>query len=230
MAEHPKHLDSFEKEIEGLNRTEKRILSAQRAARRTQEITNLLMVAATVLMAVATAFSALASWRMARVATDIFQASERPYVGVESIRLDANNPSGPTSWVVFKNFGSVPADRTVIDVSTSIDGHLVTGGLGEQHVVMSLGVLTPETTYLFGALFPRNYASAVVTGKSRIVVSVRAHYRDAPGKHYCFQMDYIYYWPLKKYDPAGGSNRCTGDMPNYSNETTLAAKMAEGLH
>jgi hypothetical protein len=230
MVDRPKPQDSVGQEIEGLRRTEKNILSTQRKALRAQDLTNILMVAATTLMAVATLFGALASWRMARVASDIFRVSERPYVGVESIRLDTTDAAQPASWVVFKNFGNVPADKTVIDVSTSIDGHLQLGGLGRKHVVMSLGVLTPRTTYLFGALFPPRFIKAVTAGKSTIIVSVNTSYRDAAKKRYCFEMNYIYYWPLKKYDPAGGSDECNGNAPVYRDEMTLSRQMAGGRH
>lgn len=226
----PESLDNVEKELDELRQTDTGILSAQRKALRAQDLTNVLMVVATSLMAIATAFGAFASWRMARVAGDIFTASERPYIGVQSIRLDAHNGAQPVSWITFKNFGSVPADRAVIDVSTSIDGRPITGGLGKKHVVLSLGVLTPQTRYLFGALFPAQYAQAVLDGRSEIVVSVKAGYMDAAEHRYCFAMNYIYYWPLKKYDPAGGSNECAGDAPVYSDRTTLTHEMAGGRH
>jgi hypothetical protein len=229
-VDNPKSHEGVEKQLDKLGRAEHSILAAQRKALHAQDVTNILMVLATSLMALATAFGAFASWRMARVASDIFRASERPYVGVESIRLDTTNTARPTSWVTFRNFGSVPADQTVIDVSTSIDGHLAPGGLGHKHVVLSLGVLTPQTTYLFGALFPGQLARAVVEGESQIVVSVKAGYKDAAGQRYCFAMNYIYYWPLKKYDPAGGSDECAGGAPVYSDATTLLRQMAPGRH
>jgi hypothetical protein len=235
MVNQPEQHETVEEELERLRRTEQGILSVQRKALRAQDLTNLLMVAATLLMAVATAFSALSSWRMARVTAGIFLASDRPYLGVESVDLDLSNAAEPTSWIKFKNFGSVPADRSVIDVSSSIDGHPVLGGaafagLGTQHVVMSLGVLTPQTEYRFGALFPPQFAKPVADGKSRIIVSVGASYRDTSGQHFCYAMDYIYYWPLKKYDPAGGSNKCADDAPVYSDDTTLSHLMSADRH
>jgi hypothetical protein len=235
MADQTTPQNALEKEVADLSQTERKILSSQRKALHAQDITNLLMVAATVLMALATAFCALASWRMARISRDFFQAAERPYFGISSIWLDINNPTEPTSWVQFKNFGSIPADRTVIDVSTSIGGRPVLGGalragMGTNHVVMSLGELTPQTTYLFGAMFPPQYAKAVADGSSALVVSVKASYMDAPGRRYCFDMNYIYYWPLKKYDPAGGSNDCDSGSPTYSDATTLSRLMAAPHH
>ena len=75
-------------------------------------------------------------------------------------------------------------------------------------------------------MFPPQYAKAVADGSSALVVSVKASYMDAPGRRYCFDMNYIYYWPLKKYDPAGGSNDCDSGSPTYSDATTLSRLMA----
>lgn len=230
MPDRQQPRESVEQEIGQLQRTEQSILSTERRALHAQDLTNILMVMATVLMAVATGFGAYASWQMARVATDLFLASERPYLGVESIRLDTTDPAEPGSWITFKNVGNIPADRAVIDVSTSIDGSVVPGGLGQKHVVMSLGVLTPQTTYKFSALFPPYFAQRIVDGKSKILVSVKASYGDAAARHYCFEMNFIYYWPLKKYDPAGGSNECRGAEPVYSDETTLSHQMDADRH
>ena len=47
----------------------------------------------TALMVLATILSAVATWRTASIANAIYMASERPYFGVESVRLDSSKPN-----------------------------------------------------------------------------------------------------------------------------------------
>jgi hypothetical protein len=219
---------TLEQEVEEVERTERAIQQSQREAVKSQNLFNLLMVTTTALMAIATVFSAWASWRMARVAENLFQASERPYVGVASLRLDISDQQKPATWVEFRDFGNVPADLVAIDISTWVDGQAVPGGLGKPHLVMSLGLLAPNAPCYLAAIFPPKYMSAVKNGASKTVVSVRTSYKDATGRLYCFHMNYMYYAPLRKYDPEGGGTDCTPDAPTYSEATTLERQMSSG--
>src|SRR5262249_831971 len=153
---------------------------------KSQNLFNLLMVTTTALMAVATVFSAWASSRMARVAENLFQASERPYVGVASLRLGVSNPQKPATWGEFRGFGNVPAALVAIDVSTWVDGQAVAGGLGKPHLTMFLGLLAPNAPCYLAAIFPPKHVSAIENRSSKTVVSVRTSYKDATGRLYCF--------------------------------------------
>ncbi len=209
-----------EKEIAGSDKTEEALLHVQRETLRSLDFTNMLMVTATVLMAIGTSFSAWTSWRVAQLTADFDATSNRPYLGVASLKMDATDPTRPASWIEFRNFGNLPAEQTAIGVSTRIDGHTVADALGLGHVVLSLGVLSPGTPFDFGAFFPPQYLSDVKSGKSRLVIAVESTYKDADGHLHCFEMRYAYAAFLDKYDPDGGGSACTNGMPQYSPETT----------
>jgi len=228
MPQSVHYKDAEERQLENVASIERAILRTQREVVRSQDTSNLLMVIATALMSVATVCSAWASWRMARVAEDLFRASERPYFGVSSLKLDLSNRERPATWVEFRDFGSVPADRVVVDVSTFIDGKPVPGGLGKSHVVMSLGLIAPNSPFNFAALFPQRFSSAIASGASKAIVSAVATYKDAAGQFYCFHMAYMYFAPMKKFDPAGGGTDCVPHMPVYDESTRLDHEMVTG--
>lgn len=209
-----------EKQIAGTEKTESALLHAQRETLRSLDFTNMLMVTATILMAIGSSFSAWTSWRVAQLTADFDATSNRPYLGVGSLKLDATDPTRPKSWIEFRNFGNLPAEQTVIGVSTRIDGQTVADALGLRHLVLSLGVLSPATPYNFGAFFPPQYLSAVKSGKSRLTIGVESTYKDADGRLHCFEMRYAYAAFLDKFDPDGGGSDCTAGMPQYSPETT----------
>jgi len=209
-----------EKKTNSLEKTEDALLHAQREALRSLDLTNMLMVTATVLMAITSIVSAWTSWRVTQLTADFDSTSNRPYLGVASIKLDATDTSRPTSWIELRNFGNLPAEQTAIGVSTRIDGHTVTDALGLQKVALSLGVLSPASPYNFGAIFPPQYLSAVKGGSSRLVLAVQATYRDADGHLRCYEMQYAYVAFLDKYDPDGGGSDCKDGMPQYNPQTT----------
>ena len=211
--------ESKGQEIVGRVETGDALLHVQRETLRSLDFTNALMVAATILMAIGTMFSAWTSWRVARLTRDFYSTSNRPYLGVASIKLDRSNPERPASWIEFRNFGNIPSEQTVIEVSTLVNGRLVKDILGLQHVVLSLGLLSPEAPYFFGAMFPPQYLQSVENGSTKLVVIIESTYRDMGGRLHCYHMRYAYVAFLDKYDPDGGSSACTAEMPVYSAKT-----------
>jgi hypothetical protein len=80
-----------------------------------------------VLMVIATAFTGYATWRYVEVSRDIFGAAERPYVGVQGIRIDQSASRQPHLIVEYRDFGNIPADQTIIIGQLTINGQLVPG-------------------------------------------------------------------------------------------------------
>jgi hypothetical protein len=50
-----------------------------------------------ILMVMATAFTGYATWKYMQVSRDIYRAAQRPYLGVQGIRIDQSDPSRPPS-------------------------------------------------------------------------------------------------------------------------------------
>ena len=190
----------------------RRLAKAQRQAAavllrllRFQDLMVLMMVAATIA-------SAYATWRATRIADQIYRRSERPYMGVQDLRLNLDDTMRPCVEIHYRDFGTVPSSDTKLSVWATADGRPVSYDpmdLDTHEVTLRLGVLAPGTPYLFAAYFPRELIPLIVNGRTRFVVSVEVAYKDAAGEPYCYHMDFRYYAPTKTFDPAGGSDSCT---------------------
>lgn len=177
MPEGAERKNSERREIASLHKGQDTILSVQRETLKSLDLTSMLMVAATVLMAIVTTFSAWTSWRVAHLTQEFYSTPNRPYLGVASMRLDRSDPDRPTAWVEFRNFGNMPAEEGVIDVASAINGNIVADPMGKRHVVLSLGVLSPDAPYFFGAMFPAQFLKPVLSGSAKLVVMIEATYK-----------------------------------------------------
>ncbi len=174
---------------------------------RFQDVTVMLMVVATIA-------SAYATWQSANITANIYRRSERPYLGVESLRLNAAGTGDPYVALVYRDFGHVPASDAVLTAWASADGRLVSYDPSDRakgRISLHLGVLSPQVPQLFDVYFPSNLDGLLRNGKVRFIVSVLLTSRDVAGEYYCYRMDFRYYSPADTFDPAGGSDRCGED-------------------
>jgi len=134
------------------------------------------------LMVLATALSAIATWRTASIANAIYMASERPYFGVESVRLDSSKPNEPRVLVQYRNFGHLSSDDSIVYTRVMLDGAPVAGDI--EHI--NAGILSPEVPhFIFRKLPPAKYA-AIVGGKANLQVEVKATYRGFDTRRLCY--------------------------------------------
>jgi hypothetical protein len=94
----------------------------------TLEITNVMAA----MMMFATAFSAYATWKTAQVTNEILLTSQRPYIGVESIKFDNGGSANPRVVVDLRNFGSVQAENALISLRLGLDGRPLSGDSEQQ--------------------------------------------------------------------------------------------------
>jgi hypothetical protein len=80
------------------------------------EITDLIAL----MMVGATALSAYATWRTEQVTNQILLISQRPYIGLESIKLVGN--TNPRVVEELRNFGTVQAEQTRVSIVLRLDG------------------------------------------------------------------------------------------------------------
>lgn len=98
-----------------LDRAQRSLLRRLVEVLRFLDLMTLLMVAATVL-------SAIATWRSSQIAHQILRSAYRPYVGVREMKLDLSNPTKPQVRIEILNFGTIPAEKMVLSVSKTVDG------------------------------------------------------------------------------------------------------------
>lgn len=193
--------EQTDQDFRSLDRAQRSLLRRLVEVLRFLDLMTLLMVAATVL-------SAIATWRSSQIAHQILRSAYRPYVGVREMKLDLSNPTKPQVRIEILNFGTIPAEKMVLSVSKTVDGKPVPDFEGVPEVVVPVGVLTPSAPDDFGSLLPIHYLQPVVDGKSQLSVRVRTTYNDAANNHYCYDETFGYFAPTARFSPAHGSDEC----------------------
>ncbi len=163
-----------------------------------------------VLMVASTVCSAIATWRTASIATAIYKASDRPYMGVVAVTLNRDRPSDPRVRVEYKNFGSVSAEDAVLFRRMLIDGKIV----GGQTRRKAAGILPPEAPHRLFLHLPPTAYDAIVSGRSTLRVEVGATYQGLYHGNLCYLERFVYEPAEDLFEVDGGTPRCEelGDL------------------
>jgi hypothetical protein len=158
-----------------------------------------------VMMVLVTALTAVATWRTASIATQIYRASERPYMGVADLQLTNDPPGDPKVLVEYKNFGSVAAEGVVMFRRMILDGRVI----GDETRRKAAGILMPDSPHrLFMHLSEESY-DAVVAGRSKLRVDIGAVYQGlSRASDLCYFERFVYEPGEKLFEVDGGSPRC----------------------
>ena len=159
------------------------------------------------LMVAATAFSAYATWRTAQVTSHIFALEERPFLGVQGVSFEQGDSPNPRAVVEYRNYGKIPASGAIITVIALVDGKPLKDVPNEMSSVLA-GVLSPGVPHFFYTYLPANTYKSIVTGKSSLMLHVKAEYKGAGREPYCYAERVVFDYRAAGFRPAGGSDRC----------------------
>lgn len=163
-----------------------------------------------ILMVIATGFSAYAAWRTAQVTRMVFAVSDRPFMGVASVKFEQQTTAAPRVAVSFKNFGSIPALDAFVSVHSVVDGKLVKSTDGDM-TSMDTGVLSPGVEHYFYNYLPPDVYQAVLSGQSKMQVHVRIYYKGpAQAEQLCYYERIFYDQHSATFRAGGGSDHCIG--------------------
>ena len=130
----------------------------------------------------ATKQSVDASRKSLEIAEKTFEASHRPYLGIERT-FRQTPPEDPHWWIVVtvRNFGNLPASDVKMEAQVEIDGKLV----GEKHVIPPIEVF-PEAPYNWTLenMLTLEMTKKVNTGGAFLGISVRISYPVPPNVRY----------------------------------------------
>ena len=157
-----------------------------------------------IMMVIATVCTAIATWRTASIATAIYMASERPYMGVSSVTFATDRPGDPRIVIEYKNFGSVAAEGVVMFRRLSIDGKVV----HDQTRRKDAGILSPGPPHRLFMHVSQAVYGAVVAGRSK---DTGRNWREIPGAASWLSLffeRYAYEIDEGLFDVDGGSPRC----------------------
>ncbi len=188
------------KPTEHLTATERSLIGRLTRILRFADFMALLMVAAT-------AFSAYATWRTAQVTSHIFALEERPFLGVETVRFEEGDTPNPRAVVEYRNFGKIPASGAIITVVALIDGKRLADSPNEMTSV-SAGVLSPGVPHYFYTYLPSDTYKTIVSGKSSLMLHIRAEYKGPGGSPFCYAEKMAFDYRSGGFRPVGGSDRC----------------------
>jgi hypothetical protein len=162
----------------------------------------------TLLMVTGTFFAAIAAWRSSQVSQQMLHTAYRPYVGVEEVRLDLENPNKPQVVILLRDSGGVPAEQMTLTVSKTLDGHPIADIEGTTSVTVPVGTLSPQGPDEFGSFLSVNFLKNILNGDSQLHVNVRVTYGDAADNHYCYNETFGYFAPTGHFSPAYGTSKC----------------------
>lgn len=163
-----------------------------------------------VLMVVATAFTAIATWRTATIAQDLLLTSERPYFGVHSVTLDNSRSSDPRVYVDYRNFGHVPADGVRIEVAMYVDG----ARLPVSSLKRDAGIMSPDVAHHVFLHLPDGHYADVIAGRSKLITRISAWYKDSGRNLFCYSERFAYEPDSGTFEIVGGSSRCDSPPPS----------------
>ena len=156
------------------------------------------------MMVTATAFTGYATWRTAAIARSIFLSSERPYIGVKSVEIDASHPGDPRVEIRYENFGHVSAESARVVRSLMIDGKRV----ASETKTRNAGILSPEVTHRLHLHIPSASYAAIINGHATLKVELAAAYTGPGRGPLCYLERFVYLADEKEFEVDGGSTRC----------------------
>lgn len=165
----------------------------------------------TLMMVLATIFSAFATWRTATVTKLLFAVGERPYMGVEQIAIDGIDNGFARIVVDCRNFGHVSATGGVARVGVTIDGK----PLPQQNALAdteNIGIVSPSVPHRIFRFVPEDIFEAVREGRSRMTAHVLFNYRGPDDRQFCYSEMMSYDRRSASFVPVGGDDQCSGQV------------------
>jgi hypothetical protein len=157
-----------------------------------------------VMMVLATAFSAYATWRTSSIANAIYLASERAYFGIESITMDENQPGSPRITIDYRNFGNVMATDLKLLRRVIIDG----AEIKSLTQITTPGILSPDAPHLLHISIPASAFQAIVAGKSSLQIQIAAKYTNPRLQTLCYLASRFFDFRESDFDVRGGTLDC----------------------
>ncbi len=165
----------------------------------------------TLMMVVATGFSAFATWRTAQVTNLLFSVAERPYMGVEQVTVDGTDGQFARVVVDCRNFGQVQATGGVAQIGVTIDGKPLpqTSRVSE---IQNIGIVSPTVPHRIFRFVPIDLFNRVRASRARMIVYVNFTYRGPDQRPFCYSKLFSYDSRSADFIPTGGTDKCSGEV------------------
>jgi len=168
------------------------------------------LVISTIVIATASAIYTVFSillWRVTarytKTTEKMFEASHRPFIGVEKIDI-TDEPGNNRLTVVARltNFGSFPANRLLLSWNLTVNGAPLLPGPSEGRAT----VLFPRVAFKIQHPITGPTYTAVTQSPAALEFSIDARYQGVEGREYRSQQRYLYNRELKTFDVLEGQS------------------------
>lgn len=196
------------KEEQRLEQTERELIRRQRT--QFSRVTEFIRLAdfMAILMVLATAFTAFATWRTAEVTSMIFAVTDRPFIGVQRVTFEAAESKAPIIVVDFRNFGHIPAADAIVNVQALFDGKVLKHD-GDEMSSVDQGIVSPGVPHFFYTFMTPDQYKQVISGAARLMVNVKVEYKGPELSHsYCYFEKVVYDFRAASFRHAGGTDKC----------------------
>jgi hypothetical protein len=165
-----------------------------------------------IFMVAATTFSAYATWRLTHLTGQILQVAERPYLGIHGVKFDIIDPASARLIVDCRNFGNVSASDGSVRLHVLVDGKPLPSHETLDDTSINVGMFTPTVPHPFHLFIPTPIYEQAHGGKVHFVLHVQITYQGPDHRQYCYSEIMKYDHRADAFDPAGGNDRCDGEI------------------
>ena len=163
-----------------------------------------------IMMVLATAFSAIATWRTASITNLLVSIAERPYVGVQRVAFDTVESDGSGRLLIdCRNFGHVSGTDGVVRIRLVVDGKTISSTAGPGTAV-NVGMFAPSVPQVFFRFVPASTYQTVRDGTSLMIAHIAINYRGPDEREFCYSQLMTYDHRADSFSATGGSDRCDG--------------------
>jgi hypothetical protein len=163
-----------------------------------------------IMMVLATAFSAIATWRTASITNLLVSIAERPYVGVQRVAFDTVESDGSGRLLIdCRNFGHVSGSDGVVRIRLVVDGKTISS-MAVPGTTVNVGMFAPSVPQVFFRFVPASTYQAVRDGTSLMIAHIAINYRGPDEREFCYSQLMTYDHRADAFSATGGSDRCDG--------------------
>ncbi len=137
-------------------------------------LATIVIAAATVINVGAAIYVGVKTSEYTEITKNIYKSANRPYVGIESFKINKDDNKHLLFYVNYKNFGTVPASNVRIKYDMLFDGHKA--HRSNEDVYDSNSNLFPQVAHSIRLKTGADYEN-IISGKTILDVTVNIKYQ-----------------------------------------------------
>ena len=137
-------------------------------------VATIVIAAATVINVAASIYMGKKTYEYTEITKSIYKASNRPYLGLDNIKVKDDGNKHLIFDIIYKNYGTIPATNVIVSDSLIVNG--VTIGDGGKNIYNSHSNLFPQALMVFPIKIGTDFDN-IVGGHDVLDLAVTIKYR-----------------------------------------------------